>query len=66
MRVKFASISDKLVGMVVPRVKAEAVTCEVVRSFCQGCSFWWQRRVHHVVCTNGDSWNESECCGCGC
>lgn len=67
MRIMLTSISDKLVGMIVPGVKAQAVTCEEVRSYCSpSCPFWWWKRVHYISCTDGNSWNEYECCGCGC
>lgn len=67
MRTMFTAVSDGLVGMLVPRVKAQAVTCSVARSYCDGgCSFWWWRRAHYVTCTDGASWTEYECCGCGC
>ncbi|WP_406383301.1 hypothetical protein [Streptomyces sp. NBC_01618] len=63
----FAKLSDKLVGLVVPEVQAAAVTCSEARNYCDGnCPFWWWRRAHYITCSDGKSWTEYECCGCGC
>ncbi|MEV6288013.1 hypothetical protein [Kribbella sp. NPDC051770] len=61
-------LTDKLVGLVVPKVTAEAQAqaCYEVRSYCDpDCSFWWWRRAHIISC-NGVQHIEFECCGCGC
>ncbi len=49
-----AKLSDKLVGLVVPEVQAAAVTCSEARNSCDGaCPFWFWRRAHYIICTNG-------------
>ncbi|MFF4951437.1 hypothetical protein [Streptomyces chattanoogensis] len=62
-----AKLSDKLVALVVPEVKAAAASCNEARSYCDGnCPFWWWRRAHYITCSDGKTWTEYECCGCGC
>lgn len=67
MRSMLTGISDKLVGLVVPQVEAQAVTCSEAASGCNGnCPFWYWRRYHYITCSNGAAWTDFECCGCGC
>ncbi|MEU7181472.1 hypothetical protein ACWIG3_23965 [Streptomyces celluloflavus] len=63
----FAKLSDRLVALVVPEVEAAAASCSEARNYCDGeCPFWWWRRAHYITCSDGKSWTEYECCGCGC
>jgi hypothetical protein len=67
MRNRLTAVSDKMLGLFVPQVTAQATTCSEVRSYCDPhCPLWWWKRVHYITCDNGAAWNEYECCGCGC
>ncbi|MBM7772257.1 hypothetical protein JOD54_002461 [Actinokineospora baliensis] len=67
MRGVLAAASDRLLALIVPKVEAQAMACHEEHSYCKGdCPFWWWRRAHYMVCDDGSSHWEYECCGCGC